>query len=79
MFQYSKDVTGHLSCNINRLFVLRVSTNFGKRSLFTVGQFYGTVYHPVLQRLLHCLHSVRKLLLANIVVNVFVVHVLLIL
>ena len=32
MFQYSKDVTGHLSHNINRLFVPRVSTNFGDES-----------------------------------------------
>ena len=39
IFRYSKDVTGHCGCNINRLFVPRVFTNFGKRSFF----FRGTI------------------------------------
>ena len=39
MFQYSKDVTGHLSRNINRLFVPRICTNFGKRSLLPWDSF----------------------------------------
>ncbi|MCY3928860.1 MAG: reverse transcriptase domain-containing protein [Acidobacteria bacterium] len=34
IFQFSKDMTGHVSRNINRLFVPRVFTNFGKRSFF---------------------------------------------
>jgi len=34
IFQFSKDMTGHVSHNINRLFVPRVFTNFGKRSFF---------------------------------------------
>ena len=45
MFQYSKDVTGHLSHNINHLFVPRVSTNFRKRSLFYRGTVLWNSYH----------------------------------
>ena len=37
IFQFSRDVTGHVSCNFNRLFVPRASTNFGKRSFFYRG------------------------------------------
>ena len=37
IFQFSRDVTGHVSRNFNRLFVPRVSTNFGKRSFFYRG------------------------------------------
>ena len=36
---YSRDVTGYSGYNINRLFVPRVFTNFGKRSFF----FHGTI------------------------------------
>ena len=39
MFQYSKDVTGHLSRNINCLYVPRVSTNFGKVSFLPWDSF----------------------------------------
>ena len=39
IFQFSKDVTGHLSRNINGLFVPRVFTNYGKRSFY----YRGTV------------------------------------
>ena len=39
IFRFSKDVTGRISRNINRLFVPRVSTNYGKRSFF----YRGTV------------------------------------
>ena len=34
IFQFSKDVTGHLSRNVNRLFVPRVFINYGKRTFF---------------------------------------------
>ena len=37
IFQLSKDITGHVSRNINRLFVPRVFTNYGKRSFFYRG------------------------------------------
>ena len=37
IFQLSKDITGHVSHNINRLFVPRVFTNYGKRSFFYRG------------------------------------------
>ena len=37
IFQIFKDITGHVSHNINRLFVPRVSTNYGKRSFFYRG------------------------------------------
>ena len=37
LFQFSRDVTGHVSRNFNRLFVPRVSTNFGKRSFYYRG------------------------------------------
>ena len=37
IFQFSKDITGHISRNINRLFVPRVFTNYGKRSFFYRG------------------------------------------
>ena len=39
IFQFSKDVTGHLSRNVNRLFVPRVFINYGKRTFF----YRGTV------------------------------------
>ena len=39
IFQFSTDMTGHVSRNINHLFVPRVFTNFGKRSFF----YRGTV------------------------------------
>ena len=39
IFQFSKDVTGHLSRNVKRLFVPRVFTNYGKRTFF----YRGTV------------------------------------
>ena len=39
IFHYSKDITGHVSRNINRLFVPRVTNNFGKRSFY----YRGTV------------------------------------
>ena len=39
IFQFSKDVTGRLSRNINGLFVPRVFTNYGKRSFY----YRGTV------------------------------------
>ena len=42
IFQFSKDITGHVSRNINRLFVPRVFTNYGKRSFFYQGAFCGT-------------------------------------
>jgi len=46
IFHYSKDVTGYCGCNINRLFVPRVFTNFGKiRFFFTVGLSYGTIVY----------------------------------
>ena len=38
-FQFARNVTGHLSRNINRLFVPRVFTNYGKRSFY----YRGTV------------------------------------
>ena len=34
IFLFSKDITGHVSRNSNRLFVPRVFTNYGKRSFF---------------------------------------------
>ena len=37
IFQLSKDITGHVSRNINRLFVPRVFTNYGKRNFFYRG------------------------------------------
>ena len=37
IFRYSKDVMGYCGHNVNRLFVPRVSTNFGKRSFFYCG------------------------------------------
>ena len=37
IFQFSKDITGHISRNVNRLFVPRVLTNYGKRSFFYRG------------------------------------------
>jgi len=37
IFHYSKDITGHVSRNINRLFVPRVTNNFGKRSFYYRG------------------------------------------
>ena len=37
IFQFSKDITGRVSRNINRLFVPRVSTNYGKSSFFFRG------------------------------------------
>ena len=37
IFHFSKDITGHVSRNINRLFVPRVSNNFGKRSFYYRG------------------------------------------
>ena len=37
IFQFSKDLTGRVGRNINRLFVPRVFTNFGKRSFFYCG------------------------------------------
>ena len=37
IFQLSKDITGHVSRNINRPFVPRVFTNYGKRSFFYRG------------------------------------------
>ena len=40
IFQFSRNVTGHLSCNINRLFAPRVFTNYGKQSIIYYG---GTV------------------------------------
>ena len=37
IFQFSKDITGHVSRNINRLFVPRVFTNYDKRNFFYRG------------------------------------------
>jgi len=37
IFHYSKDVTGYCGCNVNRFFVPRVVTNFGKRSFYYRG------------------------------------------
>jgi len=37
IFQFSTDVTDHLSHNIHRLFVPRVFTNYGKRSFYYLG------------------------------------------
>ena len=37
IFQFSKDVTGRISRNVNRLFVPRVFTNYGKRNFFYRG------------------------------------------
>ena len=34
IFQFSRNVTGHLSRNINQLFVPRVFTNYGKQSFY---------------------------------------------
>ena len=39
IFQYSKDITGHIGRNINRLFVPRIRNNFGRRSFY----YRGTV------------------------------------
>jgi len=39
IFQFSRDITGHLSRNIHRLFVPRVFTNNGKQSFY----YHGTV------------------------------------
>jgi len=39
IFCYSRDVTGHIGHNINRLFVLRVNNNCGKQNFF----YRGTV------------------------------------
>ena len=37
IFLYSKDVSGYVTRNINRSFLPRVNTNFGKRSFFYSG------------------------------------------
>ena len=37
IFQFSRDIAGHVSRNINRLFVPRVFTNYGKRNFFYRG------------------------------------------
>ena len=37
IFHYSKDVSGYVTRNVNRLFLPRVNTNFGKRSFFYSG------------------------------------------
>ena len=37
IFEYSKDVTGHVGRNINRIFVPRVFNNYGKRSFYYRG------------------------------------------
>jgi len=37
IFQFSKDLTGHVSLNVNHLFILRVLSNFGQRSFFYRG------------------------------------------
>jgi len=34
IFQFLRNATGHLSCNVNRLFVPRVFTNYGKQSFY---------------------------------------------
>jgi len=34
IFQFSRNVTGHLSHNVNQLFVPRVFTNYGKQSFY---------------------------------------------
>jgi len=39
IFEYAVDVTGRVSRNLHRLFVPRVRTNYGKRSLY----YRGTV------------------------------------
>ena len=39
IFHYSKDITGHVGRNINRLFVPRIRNNFGRRSFY----YRGTV------------------------------------
>ena len=54
IFQFSRDVTGHISRNFNRLFVPRVSTNFGKRSFFIKELYCETVYHQMCLRLQPC-------------------------
>ena len=37
IFQFSREITGHVGHNINRLFVPRVFTNYGKRSFLSGG------------------------------------------
>ena len=37
IFHYSRDITGHIGRNINRLFVPRVNNNYGKRSFYYRG------------------------------------------
>ena len=56
IFQFSRDVTGHVSRNFYRLFVPRVSTNFGKRSFFIEELYYGMVYHQLCLGLPPCHH-----------------------
>ena len=65
IFQFSKDVTGHLSRNVNRLFVPRVFINYGKRTFSTEELFYGTTLSPLLLRLPLCRHFVIIILILN--------------
>ena len=41
IFQFSREVTGHVSHNLNYLFVPRVFTNFSKRNFFYQGAVLG--------------------------------------
>ena len=43
-FSFAVDVTGHPGRNVHRLFILRVKTNYGKRSLAYRAQSFGTDY-----------------------------------
>ena len=60
IFFYSKDVLGYVSRNINRLFLPRVNTNFGKRSFFYSGANLWNSLPRVLTEAV-CLSSFKEL------------------
>ena len=66
IFQLSKDITGHVSRNINRVFVPRVFTNYGKRSFFYRGALLWNSLPLVLLGLRHCCHSKIVILILDI-------------
>jgi len=53
-FSFAVDVTGHPGRNVHRLFILRVKTNYGKRSL----AYMGAV---IWNRLSSAIHSAKTL------------------
>ena len=66
IFQFLKDVTGHLSRKVNRLFVPTVFINYGKRTFFSTKElFYGTTLSPLLLGLPLCCHFVIIILILN--------------